>query len=465
MDDNWICIDFGTCNTAAAIEIEGKPHLVTFGNMQYFPSLACVMPDGRIEVCQNAEPLRTKFPESFVQEFKLRIAEPLSLNGKEYADVVCEILKFVKGCAEIENNGKQLDSAVLTIPSVYSDGDSRTEVMQQAATNAGFERVEFVSEAKAAATHFADIIGARNTGISLIYDLGGGTFDPTLIDASDYRNPVILGKEVGVKCGGQYFDTAIYKHVSKMVEDNSAPLDRSKKLEDYQACKRLKETLSIAETASQYFSNGKPFTMRRDEFNGLIKDYIDKTLEACDTMLHTAQKSWSDVKQVLFVGGSTAIPLVKQSLENHLESHNAASVEIIRNIAGRNGDYNYHYATCLGGIVPKITPPPPPEEPIAKLMVGDNIIQLKAGLNTFGRGDDVSFSFHDDRMSKNHFSIMVTKNSLNNWSYNLTTCSLTQSTTVGLEALDVNNPFARKSVMLQDGVRIIAGKTKFIFKK
>lgn len=461
---SWISIDFGTCNTSAAIEVDGKPHIVTVGNAHNFPSVACVMPDGNIQVCQNAEPLRTKFPEYFLQEFKLQMADSLNLNGKEYVDVVGEILKYVKGYAEIDNEGKAINSVVLTIPAVYSNGDRRIGVMRQAAMNAGFENVEFLSEANAAASHYSDILGAKNTGISLIYDLGGGTFDPTLIDLSDYKNPVILGKEVGVQCGGQFFDTALYKHISKLVA-NTAPLERSQKIEDYQACKRLKETLSIAETASQYFSNGQSISVERKDFNNLIKNYIQKTLDACDSMLHTAQVPWTDVKQILFVGGSTAIPLIKQMLENHLESHNAKSVRIIRNLEGKHGSYNYLYATCLGALCSKIAPPPPPPEPIAKIIVGGTVLQLKSGLNTFGRSQEMNFSFPDEYMSRYHFSIMVTKDSSNKWSYNLTTCSKTHPTVVGMEALDLNVPFARKSIMLQDGVRICAGKTTFLFKK
>ena len=80
LNNNWVCIDFGTCNTAAAIQIDGKPHVVTYGNTQFFPTIACVLPNKDIQVCQNAEPLRLKLPESFKQEFKLNIAEQIDLN-------------------------------------------------------------------------------------------------------------------------------------------------------------------------------------------------------------------------------------------------------------------------------------------------------------------------------------------------------------------------------------------------
>lgn len=58
-ESEWVCIDFGTCNTAAAIEIDGKPHVVSYNNQQYFPTIVCVFDNGSIEVCQNAETFRT----------------------------------------------------------------------------------------------------------------------------------------------------------------------------------------------------------------------------------------------------------------------------------------------------------------------------------------------------------------------------------------------------------------------
>ena len=161
---SWISIDFGTCNTTAAIEVDNKPHVVTYGNTQFFPTVACVMPDGNIQVCQNAEPLRQNMPEYFKQEFKLDIAEQLDLNGVQYVDIVREILKFVKGCAEIENNGKECNSVVLTIPAIYTEDDRRIDVMRQAATEAGFETIEFLSEPHAAALHYANIVGQKNRG-------------------------------------------------------------------------------------------------------------------------------------------------------------------------------------------------------------------------------------------------------------------------------------------------------------
>lgn len=459
----WVCIDFGTCNTAAAIEIDGSPHVVSYGNIQYFPTVACVLDDGTIEVCQNAEPLRRQYPETFKQEFKLQIGDNLDINSVTYTDIVTEILAFIKGCAEIENNGKQIENVVLTIPVIYTEKDIRKAVMREAALRAEFQEIEFIPEPEAAAYHYAEISEQKSSGLSLVYDLGGGTFDAALLD----QNTSLLGHESGVKCGGHFFDMAIYKYISLEACDNDTPLKRQNKLEDYELCCRIKETLSVKQSATQIFSNGQRHTLTREKFDSLIRTYIDTTLQACDSLISNSGRKWTDINQVLLVGGSTAIPLVNKMLEKHLISHNATEVKIIRNTRGSKGEYNHRFATCIGGIAKKILPPPPPQEKIAKLCCGSREIELKFGDNNFGRGDDMDFRSDDSSMSRFHFTINVTRDSDNHLNYNITTRSKTQSTVINnIEALDTRyEPFSRTSIILNDGDTITAGKTRFFLKK
>ena len=465
--NKWICIDFGTCNTTAAILVDGEPHLVTYGNDSYFPTIACVMSKDSIQVCQNAEPLRLVYPEYYKQEFKLQIADCLDLNSVTYEDIVREILLFVKRCAEIENNDENLENVMLTIPSIYTENDSRKEIMHNAAKAAGFRQIKFLPEPIAAACHYAYISRNANTGLVLIYDLGGGTFDSTLLDFTDSKNPHLLGCDSGVKCGGHFFDKVLYQHISENQKKEGFPLLREKRLDDYALCKRMKETLSVQSVSSQLFSNGQKVSINRDCLNALIIPYIELTLKSLDHLLQVSNKQWKDVSLVLFVGGSTAIPLIKEMLQKHLLSHNAPGVRIIRNQKGEKGCYDYIHATCLGGITKAIIPLLPPLPPLASLSCNGKTIQLKLGENKFGRNAQMDYAFEDPSMSGHHFSIYVTRDASGELNYNLTSFSKSKATIVNnIEALDTRYvPVSRISISLHDKYTICAGKTVFTFEK
>lgn len=379
---------------------------------------------------------------------------------------MAEILKFVKGCAQLENNNEPIDAAILTIPALYSEHDARKAVMNAAAKQAGFKEVEFLSEPEAAAYHYTDIAGVTASGKYLIYDLGGGTFDPALLELSG-KTARLLGNEAGVKAGGHFFDKAIYTHIAQLAKSQEKLLSRSSRLEDYDACRRLKETLSIMPSAAQIFSNGVKYELTREDFNELIKPTINLTLQACDNLMSTAGVQWSELKQVLLVGGSTAIPLIADILHSHLISHNAPAVKIVRNTKGQKGEYNHRFATCLGGISRKILPPPPPPEKPAVIECCGKRHQLCIGDNKFGRGEDADFRFDDAAMSRHHFTITVTKGADGKLNYMLTTNSQSRATIVNnMEALDLRYvPISRISIPLLDGFTITAGKTNFIFKK
>src|SRR5574344_552871 len=460
-NNNWICIDFDTCNTAAAIIIDNTPHFVTYGNSLSFPTIACVLDDGPIEVCQNAEQFRKTNPETFKQEFKLSIGDDIDINSVSYTDIVTAILTFVKGCAELENNGKNIENVLLTVPAIYTEADVRKNIMLVAAKKAGFRVIEFISEAEAAAYHYMNILDISSSGISIIYDLRGGTLEPVILDMTKLKQPKIIGFDTGVKCGGHFFDKEIYNNIYKKTMYKNTPLSKQSKLDDYLACRRLKEALSIQTSSTQLFSNGEKITFTRIDFENLISPKIELTLNICDNLINTAKLKWNNINQVLLVGGSTSIPLISESIKKHLLSHNAGDINIIRNVKGINGEYNHLYATCLGGVAKKIMPIPTPKEKIASLIYNGEKLQLKMGENSFGRGIDMNFRFQDPWMSTYHFSINVTMNSDNKFNYILTTKSSSKSTIInGIEALDLSSaPISRVSTILLDGYIILAGKT------
>lgn len=467
---NWVSIDFGTCNSAAAIEIDGAPKLVSPNNLPFFPTVACVLSKDNIVVGQSAEAFRSKCSEHFLQEFKLEIDKDLDCNGADYRRVVAAFLKYIKSCAEIENNNKPLDKVLITIPAMYTNADKRKDVMRLAALDAGFAEVKFMREPQAAAFHYAYINGSAAADLSLIYDLGGGTFDPTLIDMTDVNNPILLGGDSGVKCGGQFFDAAIYKEAQNRAKDTGKPLARDKRLEDYAACRKLKEDLSAQSSSTTLLTNGEHFILSRENLQTLIADRLKLTLDACDTLISTSDKCWGDIERILLVGGSTAIPLVSDMLNRHLSSHDASNVRIVRSMKGMNGDYDHKYAVCLGGIA-YITQmafrksEPKPEEKIGEIVCDTRICQLKEGTNTFGRSNNCDFIFDDPAMSREHFMIDVSRDKNEHYEYLLTTMSTSKATTVGILSLDLRYPFTPKNAMLKDGSIIVAGHTKLTMKK
>lgn len=461
--NSWVCIDFGTCNTAAAVLVDGEPHMVGYGHQTWFPTLACVLDDGRIEVCQNAEPLRVSNAETFKQEFKLNIADDIDINGRTYTDIVAEILSFVKGCAELELGGERIDGAVLTVPALYTAADKRKQVMAEAARRAGFGEVEFLSEPHAAALHYAHICGkAGATGLTLIYDLGGGTFDPALLDISAC-GPKLLGADSGAQCGGHFFDRALYNHLAQQAKAADKPLERAGRLDDYAACRRMKEALSIKDTATQRLSNGQMAQVTRAEYERLIRPLVNLTLQSCDSLMATASRQWADVRRVLLVGGSASTPLIADMLRSHLISHNATAVEVVRNAKCAAGSYDHLYATPLGGITTKATKAAAPAEALARIVCNGRELKLHMGDNTFGRGRDQEHRFPDDpTMSRSHFVVTVTRDPNGRLSYALTTKSHTNPTIVnGTEILaaDAAAQGLRASVMLSGGDTISAGRT------
>lgn len=467
---NWICIDFGTSNSAAAIVVDGRPKLVSPNNRPYFPTVACVLGRDKIAVCHSAEQFKTKYAEFYLQEFKLHIAEPLDCNGVGYREVIAAILRHIKGCAEIENNGEFIGKVMLTIPAIYTENDQRKEVMRQAAFDAGFQEVAFMREAHAAALHYAYVQKKETVGLSLVYDLGGGTFDPALVMLSGEDNPTILGCDSGVKCGGQYFDTAIYKQAQAEAKAAGIPLVSAERWNDFRACRLLKEDLSAAPEATALLSNGEPFTLNRSDFEELIRKKLYLTLDACDMMMTSVRRKWTEVEQVLLVGGSTAIPLVSSLLQQHLTAHNASKVKIIRNFNGINGEYNYSYAVCLGGITLAETKSicqkvkTETEAKIGELFCNGKHYRLKLGTNTFGRDDSQNHVFPDLHMSRKHFEIVVTKDEAGGFCYKLITVSNSRATIVnGILALNRMIPFAPKEIDLKNGMTVLAGETTFQF--
>ena len=217
-------IDFGTCNSSAALLLDGKIKLVKEPLKQNysFPSSVYLNEHGDFLVGQAAEHCRMRDIHRYRQGFKRALGQNQSYQIGELSlkveDLVTEVLKKLKSEAE-KIVTESITDAVITVPASYKD--SKRNLMQKAAEAAGFSRVSLLEEPVAAATYYTDRNNnlLKDGDIILVYDLGGGTFDASLIKKKG-NSFQTLSPPIGLEdCGGADFDRAIFNDLEKKCSD------------------------------------------------------------------------------------------------------------------------------------------------------------------------------------------------------------------------------------------------------
>lgn len=357
---NWVSIDFGTSYSSATVMIDGKPVKVHpiggLYNMYGFPTVAYIDETHKIKVCNEALPWRCQNPERFVKDFKLSIHEnEIAYLGVKYIDIITSILKCIKVSAEYAIGNDEITGVVLTIPATYTENDPRKEIMRESALNAGFTEIEFIKEAEAAAIYYHSVQRGQNGSLTLIYDLGGGTFDPALVEHCD-NGYKLLGSASGKNCGGKYFEAALYKQFKSQYSFQFND-DESIKVQQIDGiaklCKDIKESLSSNETVSYPVPlMGKTtITYSRQELEKLIKPLLEKTYQECSALVTSSGKKWSDVNRILLIGGSSAIPCVKTFFKQYLIGQNCPDIPIILNKSEEGVLIDTLFAVSIGGLL------------------------------------------------------------------------------------------------------------------
>lgn len=328
-------IDFGTCYSSAALLLEGIPTPINAPLTPGYslPSSVFITEQGEVLVGQVAENNRQKNPQRYRREFKrdLGSTDPYTLGNicMLPEELVTEILKKLKSEAEKVAQGrgeKSLTDVLITVPATYSS--YKRSLMQEAGEKAGFSQIKLLEEPVAAAIYYSRHGQINDGDIILVYDLGGGTFDATLMQKQGDKYQV-LGMPKGLAyCGGTDFDHLIYQQLKtfcsaklrEQLEPKNAWLARAIVGD---LCRDLKHQLSEQSTASIYIPMGlgnvEPFELTREAFNEMISPLIDETLDCCDQLVRTAGKNWQQVNRLLLVGGSSRIPYVKEAIEKRLK--------------------------------------------------------------------------------------------------------------------------------------------------
>ncbi|MBK5969949.1 MULTISPECIES: Hsp70 family protein [Thiorhodovibrio] len=337
MTDIIIGIDLGTTNSEVAVVRDGRPEILAIDGAKLLPSVVGLGDDGNLLVGQAARNQYSLYPERTIRSVKRRMGEDvhLSLGEQSYRpqEISALILKRLKQAAE-QHLGESVGKAVITVPAYFSD--AQRQATRDAGELAGLEVVRIINEPTAAALAYeADHQGSRTI---LVYDLGGGTFDVSVVRMTADITEV-LASHGNNQLGGDDFDARLVEHVLNHLknEHGIASLeDRSALARIQRACEAAKITLSdspFARIEEEYLleHQGQPLNLSleisRSDYEDLIKSYIDETLEAVHTALKGAGLAVADLDEVLLVGGSTRTPLIQERLEQILGMQPRAEVD------------------------------------------------------------------------------------------------------------------------------------------
>ncbi len=324
-----IGIDLGTTNSCVAVMEGGEPVVIANSEgARTTPSVVGFTKTGDRLVGQVAKRQAITNPDNTVSSIKRQMGtdHKVTLNGKEYTpqQVSAMILQKLKADAEAYL-GETVTEAVITVPAYFND--SQRQATKDAGTIAGLNVRRIINEPTAAALAYG--VDKEDDQKIMVYDLGGGTFDVSIIEMGDDVTEV-LATNGDTHLGGDDFDQRIIDWMADAFQTENG-IDLRK---DKMAAQRLKEAAEKAkiELSSAMSSQiNLPFitadatgpkhldmTLTRAKFNELTADLVDRTMTPVRKALQDAGLRASDLKKVLMVGGSTRIPAVYDAVKKEL---------------------------------------------------------------------------------------------------------------------------------------------------
>ena len=323
-----IGIDLGTTNSCVAV-LEGKEAKVIANpeGGRTTPSVVAFK-NGEIIVGDAAKRQMVTNPDTIYSIKRLMgSSEKVKANGKEYTpeEISAMILGYIKDYAE-SYLGEKVTKAVITVPAYFND--AQRQATKNAGKIAGLEVERIINEPTAASLAYG-IDKQNDAHTVLVYDLGGGTFDVSILELGDgvYEVKSTAGNN---KLGGDDFDNRISDYlVSEFKKENGVDLSKDKmamqRIKD--ASEKAKKDLSgvtSTQISLPFISQGESgplhleMNLTRAKFEDLIRDLVESTLDPVRKALKDADMTKNDIDKVIFVGGSTRIPMVADLIKNEL---------------------------------------------------------------------------------------------------------------------------------------------------
>ena len=327
---------------------------------------------GRDEISKvGKEAVRSRFinPLRFYNMFKPLLSNPDNKNVTVLAE---SVIKYVYEKAFHQNECQQFDGVTITVPSSTIENDTRWERMSEIMDSLRIDHYSIIKEPEAAGYYILSEALKNNTlnegEIILVYDFGGGTFDPALIEVKS-KTLRIIGEwdfNKGREIGGVYIDNIIRRDIIDSVDlfqeevidfFSSIPRDESGRpiidtsnkqfMRDYRNAFTYRDQLSQLQVAAKHFfseseSSGYfketptySYSLSREDYYDLISSTINETIICCDDLV-SRYGGWNIVSKVILVGGSSLIPLVRERLQEKKDAEDL--------------NYEIYYPNDLGGI-------------------------------------------------------------------------------------------------------------------
>ena len=338
-----IGIDLGTTNSCCAVLEGGEPKVIANAEGNRTTPSVVAINKNKDRIVGDAAKRQAITNPNTISSIKRLIGtdEKVELDGKKYTpeEVSAMILSNIKEYAE-KYLGEKVTRAVITVPAYFND--SQRQATKNAGKIAGLEVERIINEPTAAALAYG-LDKQENAHTILVYDLGGGTFDVSVMELGDgvFEVKSTAGNN---KLGGDDFDQRIIDYlVSEFKKENGVDLTKDK-----MAMQRLKEVaekakkdlsgMSSTQVSAPFISQGEDgplhldITLSRAKFEDLVRDLVESTLTPVRQALKDAKVTKDEIDKVLLVGGSTRIPMVQEVIKNELgkePSHEVNPDEVV----------------------------------------------------------------------------------------------------------------------------------------
>jgi molecular chaperone DnaK (HSP70) len=345
-----IGIDLGTTNSEVAALVDNQVRILGAQYRKMLPSCVGLSPDGRLLVGEPAKNQHLLYPERTVLAVKRQMGldEKLSLGDQSLSpqEVSALILKELAKWAAAAL-GEPPSRTVITVPAYFSD--AQRQATREAGALAGLEVVRIINEPTAASLAYNK---SGSAGDVLVYDLGGGTFDVSVV-RSEAGVTEVLASHGNNRLGGDDFTERLFDHLARAFTEahgidilKDHPQARSRLWWASEAAKVTLSTDPFAKIMEEnlVMRDGKPYHLTleitRHEYESLIRPLVASTMESVTKALTDAGITSSDLKEILLVGGATRTPLVQEMLRErskaplHQEVHPDLCVALGAGILG-----------------------------------------------------------------------------------------------------------------------------------